>query len=45
MSQVRIHQTFQQLLSLLFPQVLFYIGGPDPLPPPLSPQEERRPPR
>mgnify|MGYP004540611887 CR=1 FL=1 len=42
MSQVRIHQTFQQLLSLLFPQELFYIGGPDPLPPPLSPQEERR---
>ncbi len=36
-----IHLAFQRLLMRLFPQELFYIGGPDPLPPPLSPQEER----
>ena len=35
-----IHLAFQRLLMRLFPQELFYIGGPDPLPPPLSPQEE-----
>ena len=32
---------FRRLLMRLFPQELFYIGGPDPLPPPLSPEEER----
>ena len=32
---------FQRLLAKLFPQELYYIGGPDPLPPPLSPEEER----
>ncbi len=32
---------FQRLLAKLFPQELYYIGGPDPLPPPLSPGEER----
>ena len=37
----RIHLAFQRLLMRLFPQELFYIGGPDPLPPPLSPEEER----
>ena len=36
-----IHLAFQRLLMRLFPQELFYIGGPDPLPPPLSPEEER----
>ena len=33
--------SFQRLLARLFPQEIFYIGGPDPLPPPLSPEEER----
>ncbi|MBE5814715.1 MAG: RNA polymerase sporulation sigma factor SigE [Clostridiales bacterium] len=33
--------SFQRLLARLFPQEVFYIGGPDPLPPPLSPEEER----
>ena len=37
----RIHLAFQRLLMRLFPQELFYIGGPDPLPPPLAPEEER----
>ena len=32
---------FQRLLAKLFPQELYYIGGPDPLPPPLCPEEER----
>ncbi|MBP3540692.1 MAG: RNA polymerase sporulation sigma factor SigE [Clostridia bacterium] len=32
---------FRRLLIRLFPQELFYIGGPDPLPSPLSPEEER----
>jgi len=36
-----IHLAFQRLLMRLFPQELFYIGGPDPLPPPLTPEEER----
>ena len=36
-----IHRLFQKLLGKLFPQDLFYIGGPDPLPPPLTPEEER----
>ena len=40
-SPEKIHLTFQRLLMRLFPQSLFYIGGPDPLPPPLSPEEER----
>ena len=40
-SSERIHLTFQRLLMRLFPQELFYIGGPDPLPPPLPPEEER----
>jgi len=40
-SAERIHLAFQRLLMRLFPQELFYIGGPDPLPPPLSPEEER----
>ena len=35
-----IHLAFQRLLMRLFPQELFYIGGPDPLPPPLTPEEE-----
>ena len=35
-----IHLAFQRLLMRLFPQELFYIGGPDPLPPPLAPEEE-----
>ena len=39
-SPERIHLAFQRLLMRLFPQELFYIGGPDPLPPPLSPEEE-----
>ncbi len=37
----KIHLAFQRLLMRLFPQELFYIGGPDPLPPPLTPEEER----
>ena len=37
----KIHLAFQRLLMRLFPQGLFYIGGPDPLPPPLAPEEER----
>jgi len=37
----KIHLAFQRLLVRLFPQGLFYIGGPDPLPPPLAPEEER----
>lgn len=41
MTPERIHLSFQRLLMKLFPQGLFYIGGPDPLPPPLSPEEER----
>ena len=36
----RIHLAFQRLLMRLFPQELFYIGGPDPLPPPLTAEEE-----
>ena len=36
-----LQQAFQRLLARLFPQEIFYIGGPDPLPPPLSPEEER----
>ena len=36
-----IHTIFQKVLGKLFPQDLFYIGGPDPLPPPLTPEEER----
>ena len=36
-----VHLAFQRLLMRLFPQELFYIGGPDPLPPPLAPEEER----
>jgi len=32
---------FHRLLARLFPQEIFYVGGPDPLPPPLSPEEER----
>ena len=35
-----INRVFQNLLFKLFPQDLFYIGGPDPLPPPLTPEEE-----
>ncbi len=37
----RISLAFRRLLMRLFPQELFYIGGPDPLPAPLSPEEER----
>ena len=36
-----IQLAFHRLLARLFPQEVFYIGGPDPLPPPLSPEEER----
>ena len=36
-----VNLAFQKLLMRLFPQDLFYIGGPDPLPAPLTPQEER----
>ena len=32
---------FRRLLMRLFPQELFYIGGPDPLPPPLDIEQER----
>ncbi len=39
--QSSIQTAFQKLLTRLFPQELFYIGGPDPLPPPLTPEEER----
>lgn len=39
--QSSIQMAFQKLLARLFPQELFYIGGPDPLPPPLTPEEER----
>ena len=35
-----VNLAFQKLLMRLFPQELFYIGGPDPLPAPLTPQEE-----
>ncbi|MBE5793380.1 MAG: RNA polymerase sporulation sigma factor SigE [Clostridiales bacterium] len=35
--QLAVHR----LLARLFPQEIFYISGPDPLPPPLSPEEER----
>ena len=41
MMQSSIQMTFHKLLMRLFPQELFYIGGPDPLPPPLTPEEER----
>ncbi|MDD3410496.1 MAG: RNA polymerase sporulation sigma factor SigE [Eubacteriales bacterium] len=37
-----IRETLQKLLSRLFPQDLFYIGGPDPLPPPLTLYEEQQ---
>ena len=37
----RIHLAFQRLLMRLFPQELFYIGGPEPLPAPLTAEEER----
>lgn len=40
-SPEKLHLAFQRLLMRLFPQELFYIGGPDPLPPPLTPEEER----
>ena len=40
-SQQTVHWAFQRLLMRLFPQELFYIGGPDPLPAPLTPEEER----
>ncbi|MDD6143367.1 MAG: RNA polymerase sporulation sigma factor SigE [bacterium] len=39
--QSSIQMAFHKLLMRLFPQELFYIGGPDPLPPPLTPEEER----
>ena len=39
--QSSIQLAFQKLLMRLFPQELFYIGGPEPLPPPLTPEEER----
>ena len=41
MMQSSIQMAFHKLLMRLFPQELFYIGGPDPLPPPLTPEEER----
>lgn len=37
----RIQAALARLLSRLFPQELFYIGGPDPLPPPLPIAEEQ----
>lgn len=40
-SSVGWQLSFHRLLARLFPQEIFYIGGPDPLPPPLSPEEER----
>lgn len=40
-AQDRIQFAFQRLLMRLFPQELFYIGGPDPLPAPLPIEEER----
>ncbi len=36
-----IRTALQKLLAQLFPQELFYIGGPDPLPAPLALQEEQ----
>ena len=36
-----ISNAFRRLLMRLFPQELFYIGGPDPLPAPLAIEEER----
>lgn len=41
MNQPCLSLSFRRLLARLFPQELFFIGGPDPLPPPLSPEEER----
>ena len=41
MNQPCLSLAFRRLLARLFPQELFFIGGPDPLPPPLSPEEER----
>lgn len=41
MNQPCLSLNFRRLLARLFPQELFFIGGPDPLPPPLSPEEER----
>ncbi len=38
----RIRSTLQKLLARLFPQDLFYIGGPDPLPAPLALPEEQQ---
>ena len=40
-SKDSFHNAFRRLLMRLFPQELFYIGGPDPLPPPLDIEEER----
>ena len=40
-SSHNLQLAFHRLLARLFPQEVFYIGGPDPLPPPLSPEEER----
>ncbi len=40
-TSVGLQYSFQRLLARLFPQEIFYIGGPEPLPPPLSPEEER----
>ncbi len=36
-----LRAALQRLLGRLFPQELNYIGGPDPLPPPLNAEEER----
>ena len=36
-----VQTALQKLLGRLFPQELFYIGGPDPLPPPLALPEEQ----
>ncbi len=45
MLTARLPEPFQRFVSLLmarlFPGELYYIGGPDPLPPPLPPDEER----
>ncbi len=40
-STKQVTMAFQRLLARLFPQELFYIGGADPLPPPLTPEEEK----
>ena len=37
-----VQTAFQYLMAKLFPQEVYYIGGPDPLPEPLSVEEEQQ---